>query len=116
MKAVFINAEKRTVEDIEINFKGDCGLDEFYETIGHGCDIVQHVYLDALAPEKKTGDVLVVDEESFSRPITFGFIIRDFQVIGNGIIVGSGKEDFCDAKLTAKDIEPMIDEFFTLLS
>lgn len=105
MKAIFIDAEKRKVEDIEINFAGTCGLDEFYAKIGHGCDMVEAVYFDG----DNDKDLLCVDEEGTFRNLDSGFIIGGtLKIVGNGIIVGAGSEDFTDTTLTAAQIAPKV--------
>lgn len=106
MKAIFINADKETVEDITINFAGQCGLDEFYAKIGNGCRMVQAVYLT-------NTEVLVVDEEALLRDIKIGFIMNGSHFLGNGIIVGAGVEDWDDTALLAAQIRKKV-EFFTV--
>jgi len=108
MKAVLIDAEHRKVEDIEINFSGKSGLGEFYEKIGNGCTIVQAVPYD-------TKHDLVVDDEAVVRgDVPFGFRLKQFEILGNGIIVGLGAEDWASAKITADDVREKV-RFFCLM-
>jgi len=109
MKAVFIDADRRKVEDIEINFSGRCWLGEFYEKIGNGCNMVQAV------PYDDQHD-LVVDEESVLRgDLEGGFLLGPYKILGNGIIVGLGAEDWASAKITADQIRDHV-KFFILSS
>ena len=108
MKAVFIDSEHRTVEDIEINFSGKCGLGEFYEKIGNGCRMVQAVPYD----DKHD---LVVDEEIILRGgVPLGFRLGVHEILGNGIIVGLGAEDWASAKITADDVREKVSFFFLM--
>ena len=111
MKAIFIDAEHRKIEAIEIGFSGRCGLGEFYETIGNGCRVVQTI------PWEGKND-LVVDEEILLRgDVDYGFKCRNYngmKIIGNGIVVGYGEEDFDDTTTTPEEVAKII-QFFSII-
>lgn len=81
IKAVFVNADNRTVEDVEI----ERGLQPMYDLIG--CRLVDLVRLS-------DGDDLFVDDEGlFSiEPTSPMFRIGDATLAGNGLIIG-GNDD-----------------------
>ena len=102
MKAIFIDATNRKVENIEINFSGRCGLVEFYEKIGTGCQFVQAVPWD-------DDNDLVVDEEAALRGnIRKGFRYNGMEILGNGIIVGAGADDWTNTTATVDEVKANI--------
>ena len=100
MKAVFINAEKQTVEDIEI----ENDLNVIYNKID--CGIVQGF------PTGRTGtEYLLCDEEACFKEMRFGFIYKPVNntfIFGNALIVDSDHGDFSDVKRTADEIRKEI--------
>ncbi len=104
MRAIFIDAEKHEVRDIEINFTEEGGFDEFYTKIGHGCNIVQATYFN------KT-EALIVDEEGHFRDIHFGFNVNGSHLMGNGIVIGNGDREFTDTNLTAEQVRELVTFF-----
>lgn len=98
MKAVFIDAEARTVEDVEI----ENDMDAFYKKID--CGIVQGI---------RTGgtEYLLCDEEAHFKDLRFGFIFKRVNstfILGNALIVDSDHGDFADVKRTADEIREEI--------
>lgn len=94
MKAVFIDSEARTVEDVEI----ENDMDAFYKKID--CGIVQGI---------RTGgtEYLLCDEEAGFKDLRDGFICHfanETFILGNALIVDSRKCDFADVKRTADEI------------
>lgn len=91
MKAIFINAADRKVEEIEI----ENDLHAFYDKIG--CRVVQLVsYKD---------ENLVCDEEGRLKDWTAGFQLADWRITGNAILVADDEEgEFTDTKMTAEAI------------
>lgn len=105
MKAVFIDAKNRKVENIEINLSGRCGLGEFYAKIGNGCEYVQAV------PWDDKND-LVCDEEVVLRGnVRFGFRYDVYEILGNAIVVGLGEEDWSNTTETAEEVSKKINFF-----
>ena len=87
MRAIFINAVDRKVEEIQIENE----LHVFYERIG--CDMIQCIDLG----ENHT---LVCDEESRLKEQAWGFKLAGPTVIaGNALIVGTTEDgDFADCQ------------------
>lgn len=98
MKAIFIDAEKKTVSAVEIENK----LDAIYEQIGHGCGLVQAVSFDK-------DRLIICDEEAVMREDTFfGFSTNYYDICGNALIVCKGGEDWTDCDLTPEQVEQQI--------
>ena len=99
IKAVFVNAGKRVVEDVEI----ERGLQPMYDMIG--CRLVELVRLS-------DDDDLFVDEEGLLsiEPTSPMFRIGDATLAGNGIILGGNNEtgESCDVHRTADHYRPLI--------
>jgi hypothetical protein len=98
MRAVFVNAAERRLEDIEIKK----GLQSLYDLIG--CRLVDLVRLD--------DDDLFVDDEGL---LTAGqdtpfFRIGDLTLAGNGVIVGADNStgESCDALHDAAYYTPLV--------
>ena len=102
MRAVFINAVDRRVEEIEIENK----LEAFYEKIG--CEMIQILHLGSKF-------LLVVDEEGLLRGWKAGFRLGDAEgIAGNALIVcEKSNGDFTDCHLPAGLIAGMT-EFLDL--
>ena len=85
MRAVFINAVGRKVEEVEIENK----LEAFYEKIG--CEMIQVLHLGR-------DFSLVVDEEGKLRDWKVGFRLGPSEdIAGNGLVVCEGPDgDFTD--------------------
>ena len=90
MRAVFINAVDRKVEEIEIENK----LEAFYARIG--CEMIQILHLGSKF-------LLVVDEEGLLRSWKAGFRLGDAEgIAGNALIVcEKSNGDFTDCRLPA---------------
>ena len=100
MKAVFINAEARTVEEIEI----ENDLDALYKKID--CGIVQGIHTGGTETE-----YLLCDEEACFKDLCFGFIFKRVNstfILGNALIVDSDRGDFADVRRTADEIREEI--------
>ena len=87
MRAVFINAVDRKVEEIEIENK----LEAFYAKIG--CEMIEPIALGR-------NFVMIVDEEGKLRGWKAGFRLGDAEgIAGNALIVcEKSNGDFADAK------------------
>lgn len=99
IKAVFVNADKRVVEDVEI----ERGLQSMYDMIG--CRLVELVRLSH-------DDDLFVDEEGLLsiEPTSPMFRIGDATLAGNGIILGGNNEtgESCDVHRNADHYRSLI--------
>ena len=102
MRAVFINAVDRRVEEIEIENK----LEAFYARIG--CEMIQILHLGSKF-------LLVVDEEGLLRSWKVGFRLGNAEgIAGNALIVcEKSNGDFTDCRLPAGLIAGMT-EFLDL--
>lgn len=101
MKAVFINAEKQAVEDIEI----ENDLNVIYNKID--CGIVQGIRTGGTRTE-----YLLCDEEACFKDMSFGFILRAVNntlILGNALIVEGKYGDLCDVERSAAEIRKEID-------
>ena len=87
MRAIFINAVGRKVEEVQIENK----LEAFYEKIG--CEMIEPIALGRKF-------VMIVDEEGKCRDWKAGFRLGDAEgIAGNALIVcGKRNGDFTDAK------------------
>ena len=87
MRAIFINAVDRKVEEVEIENK----LEAFYEKIG--CEMIQALQIGGK-------HLALVDEEGLLRDWKVGFRFPKSQgIAGNALIVcGKSNGDFTDAK------------------
>jgi hypothetical protein len=98
MRAVFVNAAEKRLEDIEI----EKGLQPLYDMIG--CDLVDLVHLG--------DDDLFVDDEGLlkARPESPFFRIGDVTLAGNGVIVGCDSKtgESCDARHDAAYYKPLV--------
>lgn len=94
MKAVFINAVERKVEEVQVKNE----LHALYERLG--CDMIQVVPLGG-------NFLLIVDEEGRLRDWKCGFRMADGEgIAGNGLIVcDNGKGDFTDCRIPAGVVE-----------
>lgn len=90
MRAIFINAVGRKVEEVQIENK----LEAFYEKIG--CEMIEPI---ALAEKF----VMIVDEEGKCRDWKAGFRLGDAEgIAGNALIVcEKSNGDFTDCRLPA---------------
>jgi hypothetical protein len=81
IKAVFVNAAARTIEDVVI----DRGLKSMYDLIG--CRLVDLVHVG-------DGDDLFVDDEGLltMEPTSPMFRIGDCTLAGSGVIIGGNDE------------------------
>ena len=102
MRAVFINAVDRRVEEIEIENK----LEAFYARIG--CEMIEPIALGRKF-------VMIVDEEGKLRNWKVGFRLGDAEgIAGNALIVcEKSNGDFTDCRLPAGLIAGMT-EFLDL--
>ncbi len=84
IKVIKIDSYAKNIEEIEINPV----LEDFYATIGKGCDMVQVVPMNNKVIGQ--GNILLVDEEGLFKHHTQGFNISSFPqtLLGNGIIIG----------------------------
>lgn len=88
MRAIFINAVDRKVEEVQIENK----LETFYSKIG--CEMIQVLHLGRT--------LLIVDEEGRLRDWKVGFRIGQGEgIAGNALLVGEDpeEEDFTDCRL-----------------
>lgn len=60
MRAILINAARRTITEIDIEKRHNSGLDGLLQAIG--CDVIE------MAMNYPNGDVLYVDEEGLLKP------------------------------------------------
>jgi hypothetical protein len=88
MKALLINAEKRTVDTIDIK---EPVLQNWYKAID--CELVEEFL------RLENGDGVLCDEEGMINLAdsddqqTHGFTLCDFVIAGNGLIVGTDYEE-----------------------
>jgi hypothetical protein len=96
MKSIFINAQTEEVKEVAI---GSNVLQETYDLIGNGCDIVGGaLYL-------RGNDLLVVDEEGFYKSNLQGFILYGNFYYGNGVIWGSDNDgNNADCQTSVEDV------------
>jgi hypothetical protein len=99
IRAVFVNATERTVEDVVI----ERGLQPMYDTIG--CSLVDIVHLDDC-------DDLFIDDEGLLKvePHSPFFRIGDVTLAGNGLIVGGNDDtgESCDVHRDAAHYRQLI--------
>lgn len=90
MRAIFINAVGRKVEEVQIENK----LEAFYEKIG--CEMIEPIALGRKF-------VMIVDEEGKCRDWKAGFRLGDAEgIAGNALIVcEKSNGDFTDCRLPA---------------
>lgn len=90
MRAIFINAVGRKVEEVQIENK----LEAFYEKIG--CEMIEPIALGRKF-------VMIVDEEGKCRDWKAGFRLGDAEgIVGNALIVcEKSNGDFTDCRLPA---------------
>ena len=96
MRAIFINAVGRMVEEVEIENK----LEAFYDKIG--CEMIQVLHLGRT--------LLIVDEEGRLRDWKVGFRLGQGEgIAGNALLVGEDHdaEDFTDCRLPVELIAEM---------
>ena len=95
MKAIFIDAKKQTVSQIEV----ENDLQALYDKIG--CLLVQTVPF--------AGENIVCDEEGRCKRWNAGFELGDWRIVGNALIVGDTEAgDFADTKLSVDEIAKQI--------
>jgi hypothetical protein len=101
MRVIFIDAEKRTVEDRHIDVKTtrEC-LDAYYALIGNGCDTIE------IATYLEKDDVVFVDEEGLLKQNEHFFDIGAHQPFaGNGVIVGPEVGEFAtDVQISVEEV------------
>ena len=96
MRAIFIDAVNRKVEEVQVENE----LHAFYEKIG--CDMIEIIHLGG-------EHLMVVDEEGRLRNWAVGFRLADGEgIAGNGLIVcDNGVGDFTDSLLPAGVVEDL---------
>lgn len=105
MKAIFIDATKRQVSEVEISDTNT--LNAWYKVIG--CDMVEiATYIN------DKDDSIMVDEEGLLKPLQsdspfFAFEGAHQPFAGNGLIVGQDNEgETTPPTVTVKDVESKI--------
>ena len=90
MRAIFIDAVNRKVEEVQVENE----LHAFYEKIG--CDMIEIIHLGG-------EHLMVVDEEGRLRNWEVGFRLPKSEgIAGNGLILcDNGKGDFTDCRIPA---------------
>lgn len=100
MKAIFIDAENKTVSAVEIENK----LETIYAQIGHGCDFVQVVPFD-----ESKDRLIICDEEAVLRGnVDFGFSTNYYDICGNALVCLMGDEEWTDCDLSPEQVEEKI--------
>jgi len=74
MKAIFIDSEKETVSEVEVD-----GLESWYKLLK--CELVEAVLLNSY------GDSIVVDEEGMLKKPTIFFKFGETPFAGSGLII-----------------------------
>ena len=97
MKAIFIDAVNRKVEDVQVKNE----LHAFYDRIG--CDMIEVISLGG-------GFLLICDEEGRCKEMKTGFRLLDGEgIAGNGLIVcDNGDGDFTDCPMPAGLVEELV--------
>ena len=100
MKALKINTETQTIEEIEINSWKDVA-----PAIGNGCTTFScPVELDNM-------DTLYTDDEGLFHDIKGGIMMKgwDYPIVGNIIVQGTDDEgDSIDVKTTKEELEKLV--------
>lgn len=102
LKAVLINPETKTVQDIEI------------ENDLHELQKIVDGYIETVSFAYGSGHVLIVNEEGTFRP-SHVFAITSTKapyitiIHGTALLVGMGNSDFINSKLKASTVEKMIE-------
>lgn len=97
MRAVFIDAVNRKVEEVQVENE----LHAFYDRIG--CDMIEVISLGG-------NFLLVCDEEGRCKEMKTGFRLLDGEgIAGNGLIVcDNGDGDFTDCPMPAGLVEELV--------
>jgi hypothetical protein len=101
MKAFFINSEKQTVEEINL----EPGLEEIYRHLDCNC-------IEAPFSFHNNGDVVYVDEEGAFHPDIKGAFTFEgylYPLVRNGLIVGTNDDgEDVDAVSTLEEVKKHI--------
>lgn len=106
MRAIFIDAAKKTVSEVELPGDSRGNLDKMYELIG--CELI------TVAHEFENVDTLFVDDEgllTLTPDTPFFFIGGAHQPFaGNGVILGGpdGEGDSTPARSTVEEIQAKV--------
>lgn len=102
MKALKINTETRTIEEIFI----DGSLKSIYDAIGNGCTCFE------CPVSFENDDTLYVDEEGLFHDVNGGMAVKGFgnPIVGNGLIIGTDIEtgESRDCLSTVEEIKSKI--------
>ena len=104
MKALLINPEKQTIEEIQI----EDGLKPMYDAIGNDCEMVE-------APIQFEHDILYCDKEGRLKANNYGFYPNswDYPILGNALIMGVDEDgESTDVKSTIGEIKKWIQDWF----
>lgn len=100
MKALKINSELQTIEEVEVNSYTD-----LYSLIGNGCTCFT-------APVSfENGDTIYCDDEGLYHDFQGGFMMEDwdYPIVGNAVLQGVDDEgDSIEPITTKEELEKMI--------